>query len=371
MDPAHVMPLLLYAGGRVFPTLRSLPGNAIADALARFHVSRRPHRMHSMPSPPAVFIVGSPRSGTTLLRMMLDSHPELAIPPETGFIPHALRCIGGTDASRRRAFCETLANFPVGASAWADHRVSRAELLNELKALVPFQLDQAIRCFYKLYAARFGKTRWGDKTPTYGLYAPAILRLLPEASFVHIVRDGRDVALSLRDLWFAPGRDMTSLARQWRRDVRVTRRLSQRCPRYMEVRYESLVRQTEIEIRRICEFIELEYHPAMLRYHERAPARLSEHAARIHSDGRILSTAHARFTMQQLTTAAPDSSRISRWKTTPRFCGGPTTDSPPTRISPPDGRSRPARHRNNVLFPQPLGPSTLRNSASPIFVLMP
>lgn len=249
------------------------------------------------------------------MRMMLDSHPQLAIPPETGFIPYTLSCIGGTDANLRRLFCEKLINFPAIAPAWSDYRIPRRELLNELEALAPFRLDDAIRCFYKLYAARFGKSRWGDKTPHYGLYAPAIQRMLPEASFVHIIRDGRDVALSLRNLWFAPGKDMSSLARQWRRDVGLTRKRSARCRRYIEIRYESLVREPELEIRKLCEFIELDYDPAMMRYHERAPTRLSEHGVRVRSDGRILATVEARLAQQQLTMFPPDTSRISRWKT--------------------------------------------------------
>ena len=290
-------------------------GNVLAEALAGVHAMRRRlYRKHRAPDQPAVFVVGSPRSGTTLLRLMLDAHPQLAIPPETGFIPHTLSCIGGTDANRRQAFCEKLVNFPAIAPAWSDFGISRRALLNELAALMPFHLDEAIRCFYRLYAARFGKTRWGDKTPNYGLYAPAIQRMLPEASFVHIIRDGRDVALSLRNLWFAPGKDMSSLARQWRRDVSLTRKRSAGC-RYIEIRYESLVREPELELRKICEFIQLNYDPAMMRYYERAPARLSEHAARVRIDGRILATAEARLAQQRLTMIPPDTSRISSWKT--------------------------------------------------------
>lgn len=301
--------------GKVLPISRS-HGNVAARALAAVHAMRRCwYRKRSAPNPPAVFIVGSPRSGTTLLRLMLDAHPQLAIPPETGFIPETLSCIGGTDKIRQRAFCEKLINFPAGAPAWCDFGISRRELFNEVQAIVPFQLDEAIRCFYRLYAGRFGKSRWGDKTPNYGLYAPAIRSMLPEASFVHIIRDGRDVALSIRDLWFAPGKDMSSLARQWRHDVSFTRKRSAGCRRYIEIRYESLVREPEPELRKICEFIELNYDPAMLRYHERAPARLREHRARVHIDGRTLVTAEARLAQQKLTTVPPDTSRISSWKT--------------------------------------------------------
>lgn len=301
--------------GHVLHLFRS-HDHVLVEALARLHAMRRSlYRKRSAPNPPAVFVVGSPRSGTTLLRMMLDSHSQLAIPPETGFIPHALRWMPGTNTNRPSAFCEKLINFPSNAPAWLDYGISRSELFSGLQALAPFRLDEAIRCFYKLYAARFGKTRWGDKTPHYGLYAPAIQQILPEACFVHIIRDGRDVALSLRNLWFAPGTDMSRLARLWCRDVRLTRKRSARCRRYIEIRYESLVREPEREIRRVCEFIELDYDPAMMRYHERAPERLGEHTARIRKDGRTLATVAVRLEQQKLAAHPPDTSRISRWKT--------------------------------------------------------
>ena len=67
-----------------------------------------------------------------------------------------------------------------------------------------FDLGEALRAFYGVYAGRFGKWRWGDKTTNYVRQMSLIHDLLPETRFVHIIRDGRDVALSTRDLWFGP-----------------------------------------------------------------------------------------------------------------------------------------------------------------------
>ena len=66
----------------------------------------------------------------------------------------------------------------------------------------PFDLTRALRTFYRLYAEKFGKSRWGDKTPMYFASMGAVQRVLPEARFIHVIRDGRDVALSIKDLWF-------------------------------------------------------------------------------------------------------------------------------------------------------------------------
>jgi len=64
--------------------------------------------------------------------------------------------------------------------------------MSELQKITPFHVDAAIRCFYRLYAAQLGKERWGDKTPSYGRHMRAIEQVLPEACFIHIIRDGRD-----------------------------------------------------------------------------------------------------------------------------------------------------------------------------------
>ena len=101
-----------------------------------------------------------------------------------------------------------------------------------------------------------------------------ISRTLPEVRFIHMIRDGRDVALSIRGLWFAPGDDMASIARRWMNNIRRTRRLGEHCRHYIEVRYESLVEDPKPELRRVCEFIELPYDEGMERYFEGSRERL-------------------------------------------------------------------------------------------------
>jgi len=297
------------------PNVLPSQSSIVASILAQAHARRRRHRVAGQPHPPAPFIVGSPRSGTTLLRLMLDSHPQLAIPPETGFLPPALGSLFGSDERQRHSFSEAIINFPPDAPGWQDFGIEPDAFMSELQMITPFHVDEAIRCFYRMYAARFRKDRWGDKTPSYGRHMRAIERVLPEACFIHIIRDGRDVALSLRDLWFSPGRDMTTLARQWRRDICATRRQSLGCRRYLELRYESLVLDPETCLRDICDFIEIDYDPAMKNYHRRAPGRLREQQTRTLTSGKILVTQDERVAQQRLTLSPPDPSRIFRWRT--------------------------------------------------------
>lgn len=83
----------------------------------------------------------------------------------------------------------------------------------------PALLAEGVRLFYRLYARRHGKARWGDKTLLYRLHLTEIEKILPEAHFIHSIRDGRDVALSLREVWFAPSQDISALVQDLGYDV--------------------------------------------------------------------------------------------------------------------------------------------------------
>ena len=259
--------------------------------------------------PPTPFIIGAGRSGTTLLRLMLDAHPDMCIPPETGFIPAATE-LSRAFADPRGEFFQTVTQFVT----WEDFNLSLEEFFAVLKDIEPFDTSAGIRAFYHLYARRFGKPRWGDKTPVYCLQMREVESALPEAHFIHIIRDGRDVALSVRPLWFAPGKDMTTLALDWKSRVEQTRQLSRRCMHYLEVQYENLIADAKSELKRICVFLDLQYHPRMLRYFEGARARLAEVKTRYRSDGTILISKEERLFNQRLTSAPPDPSRAFRWK---------------------------------------------------------
>src|SRR4029450_6951764 len=100
-------------------------------------------------------------------------------------------------------------------------------------------------------------------------------RVFPDARYVHLVRDGRDAALSFFEMRRRPRfnvarpRGLASFASHWRLEVEGARQRGSRlAPRYPELRYEDLVREPETELRRICDFLELEFEPAMLAYHE-------------------------------------------------------------------------------------------------------
>ena len=259
-------------------------------------------------------VVGAPRSGTTLLRLMLDAHPDLALPPETGFLP-ALAALRGAAARSPEALARTILHHPPEAPNWPDFGIEAAALHEAIAALPAPSPAGAARCFYRLYAARLGKPRWGDKTPHHAFHLPAIAGLLPEAAILHIIRDGRDAALSLRPLWFAPAQDMAALAAHWQGFVTAARQGGAACPRYMELRYEALLRDPEAVLRRVADFLAISFHPAMAAPQDGAAARLAEHRERRRADGSLLVSRENRLAQQWRTTTPPDPSRIGAWRT--------------------------------------------------------
>ncbi len=270
----------------------------------------------SVQESPAPFIVGVGRSGTTLLRLMLDAHPQLAIPPETQFIPELVEA-----AQTSGATAEVVADVLVSHRRFGDFGISPQEARDAFAALDPFDLTAALRWFYLTYAQRHGKERWGDKSPGYGWMMEPVERALPEAHFIHLIRDGRDVALSKR----AKRDDDPSaerLARHWAKRIRWTREQGQVARHYMELRYEDLVAEPGRELRRICEFIELEFDVAILQYHEGASDRLSEIARDLPAGteldpGRTRDpvAADKRVAIHQLATEPPRADRIAKWRT--------------------------------------------------------
>jgi sulfotransferase family protein len=241
---------------------------------------------------------------------MLDAHPDLTIPPETHFIHHAAKACANAP-NPRKAFLDTVMSH----RKWGDHGIEGGLLAQRITALQPFDLSEALRAFYELYAKRFGKPRWGDKTPPYVHRMTLIQDLLPEAGFIHVIRDGRDVALSTKDLWFGPN-SVEEAAQRWRSLIEKARRQSKQLSHYLEIRYEDLVSDTEPTLRRICDFVDLSWNPSMLTYHETADERMSELYRDITApkgEQRVV-RGEERKAIHSLTSKPPQRDRIGRWR---------------------------------------------------------
>jgi hypothetical protein len=218
---------------------------------------------------PFPFIVARGRSGTTLLRAMLDANPRMAVPPESHFLVRMGKTRrryerpGGFAADR---FAHELAG-QYGFKRW---EIDEATVRDRVADAHVDTFPDAIRQVFALYAERHGKDRYAEKTPINVMHIPFLAETFPEARFVHLIRDGRDVALSYLDADFGV-ETLGEAAIYWRRFVTKGRRDGARLgSRYLEIGYEELLRRPEEVLRSLCAFVDLPYDPAMLEYQRRA-----------------------------------------------------------------------------------------------------
>lgn len=236
-------------------------------------------------SHPSLFVVGCPRSGTTLLQRMLDHHPRLAVSNDTHFIARCLeKC-----ASQHMEEVIRDGNLPLSRelveAVRTYHRFPRFGLPNDI-VMQSARESSTYREFVSELYARFcrmhGKSMSGEKTPDYSRHIRLLHALFPEARFVHLIRDGRDVALSALD-WAhdkkGPGRmelwkkePVGVCALWWAWLVAAGCEQGRRIPssRYVEVKYESLVSAPRHTLAQISRFLGLRFDAAMLRCFEGA-----------------------------------------------------------------------------------------------------
>jgi hypothetical protein len=207
-----------------------------------------------------IFIGGAPRSGTTLLRTMLDSHSRLAAGPELHLLPTlAART---KKARKRREFVRRLERYPW----WRDIAVPRRLSGSDAQLRLAVELRDA-------YLRRVGKPRWVEKTPANVHHVDLLLRLFPQGLFIHCVRDGRDAVCSLLAAdWYRPRLPWPFLRAvvTWVRAVEAGRKASRVLgPKYFEVRYEDLVRSPEPVLRDVLEFAGEPWEAGVLAYDRR------------------------------------------------------------------------------------------------------
>jgi hypothetical protein len=227
---------------------------------------------------PAVIVLGVSRSGTTLLKEMLDRHSELAIPSESYFVPQLWDRHG--DRSDPEQIVEDLSRI-ARVREWG---VTAEDVRARLAQGASF--NDVVDSVYRAYAEARGKRRYGDKTPAYMQHLALLDQVFPGARYVHIVRDGRDAGLSFMDMRRKPRfnlgrpRRLAEFACAWRLEIEGAQRFGAQLgpARYLELRYEDLVAEPEARLRDVCGFLGLEFEGGMLEYHRDVdPGRLQDH----------------------------------------------------------------------------------------------
>jgi hypothetical protein len=212
-----------------------------------------------------LFVIGVARSGTTLLRWMLEEHPRIAIPEESHWIVDLADCRDSWTPQRQEQVLTEVLTNPKYRRWWMSEHEVRVAVCDR----APPSYSALVAAVFGVYARRQGKPRWGDKTPWYAMHIDLLDELFPEAVFVHIVRDGREVAASLAEVG---DRDPIEAAQYWRKVVSRARDAGTRlgAARFCHIRLEDLIAEPEKTLRRVCAVVGETYTPGMLDYPQRA-----------------------------------------------------------------------------------------------------
>jgi hypothetical protein len=242
----------------------------------------------NVPNKSPIFIVGCDRSGTTLLRLMLNQSPVLYITPETKFLTSLKQnqAIYGDftqsyqryflirDLQTNQATSKTF-TFPIFG-------LTIVETEQAIATVAPTNFAIAAQAIFQASVIKKNKQRWGDKTPHQVKHINSLAKSFPNAQFIHVIRDGRDVAISMRKAGWLKG-NMLAIAQYWQQQVQAGisagRSLDNNKNRYYEMYYEQLVQQPEATLKDLCAWLHLEYTPQMLEYYRDADTHIQpEHS---------------------------------------------------------------------------------------------
>ncbi|MFP4228869.1 MAG: sulfotransferase family protein [Salinivenus sp.] len=219
------------------------------------------------------FIVGASRSGTTLLRLMLNAHSRLGIPREMKYFHTIGRTV--TPQSWRDEVPDD-SYRPLVRNYLQRRSDLFSEDLDALEALVMDDKERTLRAPYRVlmeyWSRTLNKPRWGEKTPHNLFYVDVLNDMFPGAKFIHVVRDPRAVTQSMNSIEYYSGETVFN-ALNWRRSIRAGETLLQQTlssDQQCTIRYEDLVSAPDATLRTICQFLEEAYEPSMLRFYETA-----------------------------------------------------------------------------------------------------
>lgn len=227
-------------------------------------------------SPLSVVVVGAPRSGTYWVVDLLQTRLGIHIPTETHFFPLFQRYLWFwgdlRKASNRRRLLKNIYEFVESWTARSSVSDEYRAGVRQLSLLVTLDDGRAesiiaesydypslVEALYRHFADIHGVQFSGDKSAHHRVIAPErLFDPFPQTKMVHVVRDGRDVALSWLKEWFGPG-SVRDAAKKWAEHVEVNRDWGRRNPgRYLELVYENLAADLENEIHRLESFMGME-----------------------------------------------------------------------------------------------------------------
>jgi hypothetical protein len=218
-----------------------------------------------------IFLLGRPRSGTKLLRDLLNRHSEISIPSvESNFIPHLYNIFKQFgDVSERKnfdAFYQFVNKTYFIKNVLADSHYSSIDSAKWFDSISDNSYQSVIGSFFILHAQCNNKRIWGDKSPHYMLEIPTLKFLFPDAKFIHIIRDVRDNCLSIQKTW---GKTLYFSAQLWADSISKCKTDAKavlcQTDDYYELKFEKLISHPIDELKCICSFLGIEYEQQMSR----------------------------------------------------------------------------------------------------------
>jgi len=226
---------------------------------------------------PLFFILGSQRSGTTLLRLILNNHSRIAIPTESTFLMPLLNQNNLLESPEKfelrkpylREYFQTNSQF----KKWNINSELFDGCLDNTNSTKEFMIE-----LYRAYARNTEKKYVGDKTPPFIRKAGLIRKYFPDAMFIHIIRDGRDAYLSLKQKHAAGTNSVALGALEWASKMKLLKKqLKDINDDVICVRYEDLVRDPETVTRQICDFLNITYEVHMLEFWKDSDNHIAKH----------------------------------------------------------------------------------------------
>lgn len=208
-----------------------------------------------------IFIVGFPRSGTTLLATHLDRHSRIAVPPESQFFLGVLPC--GRPAKAGASHAALIKRLFENRRIW-DLNLDREDVSKRFQGFEP-EYKNLLRVALESYTSREGKPRPGEKSPDHLLYVPLIMEWYPSAKVICIVRDGRDVVQSLMKVPWYRRKNLAGFCAEWNYQSGLVEEYQKVLPvSFHVVKFEDFIRSPEVELKKICVCIGEDYEPSQL-----------------------------------------------------------------------------------------------------------
>ncbi len=243
------------------------------------------------------FIVGSERSGTTMLRLMLNEHSRLFIPPESHFLEGLVRKFPRSKPVSDGELDQMISEV-VSSRRWQDWGEDPEALKQYLKDKNVQTLPDLIDSVFRFCSGCDDSMRWGDKTPKYVYSINEIAETYPRARFIHIVRDGRDVCVSMLNTQWLGG-SIRQISEHWCSATQAASdaELLLGEDRYLQISYEDLVCHSESALKKVCGFIGEEYQSNMLEFYKNTEGKVADRSKKYHTK----------------TTKKPSPEDIGRW----------------------------------------------------------